>query len=212
MICWQWQMIFSRKSRVFSKNIRGDIPGNANLQSHISMNLSRCKNLKIDFNALSFIAPEDILFKYKLHGFDPQWQNAGNKRSAVYKSLPSGSYKFQVIACNSDGIWNNTGACFNFTIIPKFYQTTIFKAGLVLMICLIIYSLYWMVQNKQLITHFFYRKYKDSTLSKEDSKKYLQKNLSCSPCSKFLRISHIHRWKSGYIHLWCKSDSISGQK
>ena len=35
-------------------------------------------NLEIDYTALSFVAPEKVLFRYKLEGWDQDWQDAGN--------------------------------------------------------------------------------------------------------------------------------------
>lgn len=80
-------------------------------------------NLEITYTGLSFLAHERVLFKYKLTGFDHQWQDAGNRRTAYYPNLSPGRYTFRVKACNSDGIWNDTGAAVSFYIKPYFYQT-----------------------------------------------------------------------------------------
>jgi hypothetical protein len=40
------------------------------------------RDLEIDFTALSFVAPEKIRFRYKLEGYDSDWQDAGNRRQA----------------------------------------------------------------------------------------------------------------------------------
>ena len=37
-------------------------------------------------------------------------------------------YRFQVAACNADGIWNETGASFAFSLAPHFHQTVWFYA------------------------------------------------------------------------------------
>jgi len=42
--------------------------------------------------------------------------------------LPPREYKFRVIACNNDGVWNMTGATIKLTVQPYFYQTTWFLA------------------------------------------------------------------------------------
>jgi hypothetical protein len=44
----------------------------------------------------------------------------------MYTNLPPGDYRFRVIACNNDGIWNEAGASLKFTILPAFYQTNWF--------------------------------------------------------------------------------------
>ena len=86
------------------------------------------KRIDINYSGLSFIEPEKMEYRYILNGYEVDWQNAGNARTATYTNLDPGSYYFQVIASNSDGIWNYTGASLNFTIQPFFYQTSWFYA------------------------------------------------------------------------------------
>jgi ligand-binding sensor domain-containing protein/signal transduction histidine kinase/CheY-like chemotaxis protein len=75
------------------------------------------------YTGLSLRVPQRSLFKYRLDGFDKDWVDAGNRRTAYYTRLPPGSYTFRVTASNDDGVWNDTGARFRFTLKPHFYQT-----------------------------------------------------------------------------------------
>ena len=88
------------------------------------------RDIEIDHAALSFTAPEKVRSRYRLSGFDQQWHDVGSRRQAVYMNLKPGTYSFQVIAANNDGIWNLQGETFRFTILPKFYQTSWFLACL----------------------------------------------------------------------------------
>jgi ligand-binding sensor domain-containing protein/signal transduction histidine kinase len=80
---------------------------------------------RLDFyyTALSFIAPENVRFKYKLEGFDKNWVDGGARRVASYTNLRPGNYKFRVIASNNDGVWNESGAALDLYLQPRFYQT-----------------------------------------------------------------------------------------
>ena len=78
------------------------------------------------YTAPSFVAPEKIRFKYKLEGFDRDWIDGGTRRIASYTNLRPGNYRFLVIACNNDGVWNEAGASLGFYLKPYFYQTTWF--------------------------------------------------------------------------------------
>jgi signal transduction histidine kinase len=49
------------------------------------------------------------------------------RREAFFTKLDPGSYEFRVIACNNDGVWNETGAVLRFEVRPAFNQTIIFK-------------------------------------------------------------------------------------
>jgi hypothetical protein len=43
-------------------------------------------------------------------------------------NLGPGRYRFRVIACNNDGVWNNAGASLDFSILPAYYQINWFRA------------------------------------------------------------------------------------
>ena len=99
---------------------------------------------RLDFyyTAPSFVAPEKVRFKYKLEGFDKDWVDSGTRRIAYYTNLRPGSYRFQVIACNNDGVWNQTGASFGLYLKPYFYQSYWFYAACVLGLGLLAWQLY----------------------------------------------------------------------
>ncbi|HUG09408.1 MAG TPA: two-component regulator propeller domain-containing protein [Opitutaceae bacterium] len=98
------------------------------------------ERLEFQFSGLSFVAPSKVLFKYRLDGIDKTWVEAGPKRTAFYSRLPAGSYRFQVIACNNDGLWNTTGASLAFTIAPFFWETWWFVT-LCLMVAAVVVAL-----------------------------------------------------------------------
>jgi len=86
------------------------------------------------YTAPSFIAPENVRFKYRLEGFDPDWIDGGNRRVAYYTNLRPGNYRFRVMAANSDGVWNEQAAALDFYLQPRFYQTYWFYALAVLLL------------------------------------------------------------------------------
>jgi signal transduction histidine kinase len=87
---------------------------------------ARTENLEIDYTALSLAIPERVLFRYKLDGVDKDWQDAGTRRQAFYTKLRPGKYKFHVIACNNDGVWNDGGASMDLSVAPAWFQTSWF--------------------------------------------------------------------------------------
>lgn len=86
------------------------------------------RELRFRYTALSFLAPSKVNFRYRLEPFDRDWVEAGTRREAFYNGIPAGKYRFRVIACNDDGLWNETGASFAFYLPPHFYQTGWFIA------------------------------------------------------------------------------------
>jgi ligand-binding sensor domain-containing protein/signal transduction histidine kinase len=90
------------------------------------------QRLDFQYTALSLTAPKKVRFKYKLEGLENRWEDAGEKRTAEYSRLLPGNYQFDVIACNNDGVWNDTGAVLAVTVLPYFWQTKWFMALVVL--------------------------------------------------------------------------------
>ncbi len=85
------------------------------------------RQFEFQFTALSFGAPDKTRFRYRLDGLDADWVEAGTSRSARYGNLPARDYQFRVIACNAEGVWNETGATAGFIVQPFFYETWWFR-------------------------------------------------------------------------------------
>jgi ligand-binding sensor domain-containing protein/two-component sensor histidine kinase len=86
------------------------------------------QRVEFHYTALSLVASERNRFKHRLEGLERDWVEAGTQRVATYPRLPAGRYTFRVIAANNDGVWNETGAAFRFTVLPAFWQTWWFIA------------------------------------------------------------------------------------
>lgn len=100
------------------------------------------RELEIDYTALSLVASEKVLFRYKLEGFDRDWQQVGTRRQAFYNNLAPGNYRFRVAACNNSGVWNEEGATFDFSIAPAYFQTTWFRGACVAAFLALLWALY----------------------------------------------------------------------
>lgn len=94
------------------------------------------------FSGLDYAAPEENMYKYMLEGFDRDWVNIGNARTAVYTNIDPGSYLFRVNAANNDGVWDERGAVIRISITPPFWRTTWFKVLMVLIVAALFYGIY----------------------------------------------------------------------
>jgi ligand-binding sensor domain-containing protein/AraC-like DNA-binding protein len=129
------------------------------------------------FTAPTFLSPGKVTFKYKLEGIDKDWVylRPGKERSARYTNLASGSYIFSVMAGNSDGVWNETGASFGFTLKVPIYDTLVFKLAL----SLLLVGLGW-------AGFFFYKKLKSRLVKPVESKRAELNPLFAEQCTKKL--------------------------
>lgn len=81
------------------------------------------KRFTFFYTALCLYEAEKVKFRYRLEGFETDWNETDNTRSVSYTNLPHNNYKFQVTACNNDQIWNEQGTEYSFTIKPRFTET-----------------------------------------------------------------------------------------
>jgi ligand-binding sensor domain-containing protein/signal transduction histidine kinase len=103
---------------------------------------ARVRDLAIDYTALSLAAPEKVHFRFKLEGQDPDWREVVNDRQVQYSNLPPGSYRFRVTASNNSGVWNETGDTLEFSIAPAYYQTSWFRASVLMTLLLMLWGMY----------------------------------------------------------------------
>ena len=85
------------------------------------------RRLQFQFTAPSYTAPENVRFRYQLEGYDEDWVEGSSDRVATYSRLPAGKYRFHVIACNSDDVWNERGRFLQVAVAPFFWNTWLFR-------------------------------------------------------------------------------------
>jgi signal transduction histidine kinase/ligand-binding sensor domain-containing protein len=135
------------------------------------------RNIRFDYTALSLSIPERVRFRYRLDGRDSNWREAGSIRQAVYDNLAPGRYTFHVIACNSDGVWNMTGATMAFTMLPAWYQENWFRAVctvLTLLVLWITYRLRLLQMRRALTARFDERLSERTRMARELHDTFLQ--------------------------------------
>ena len=65
-------------------------------------------NFTVEFTSTNYSNAKVNAYRYKLEGYDAQWQVLNNtKRYASYSNIPSGNYTLFVEATNPDGKWSN---------------------------------------------------------------------------------------------------------
>jgi len=100
------------------------------------------KMFTIDFTATDYKDPKRISFAYKLEGWNEDWVQNGNKKTADFTNLDPDEYIFKVKATNSDGVWNDDPVEIKIVILPPFWATWWFKGLSVILIILFLYAAY----------------------------------------------------------------------
>ncbi len=88
------------------------------------------RDFEVAYTALTFRAPENLRFQYRLEGFQDDWVEAGNRRMAFFTNVPPGSYAFHVRATMGDGVWHTVERPLSLTIAPFFHETVWFKVSM----------------------------------------------------------------------------------
>jgi signal transduction histidine kinase len=94
------------------------------------------------FVALSLANSERVRYRYRLDGFDHGWSDPVASREVTYTNLGAASYRFRVIASNSDGQWNDSEDSVAFEVEPTVWQTWWFRTGYVALILLLVWCVY----------------------------------------------------------------------
>ncbi len=87
------------------------------------------RRLTIDYYALSFSAPENVRYRYRLEGSGDDWSEPVTERTARYSQLPAGEYQFRVMGSNDAGVWNEKGTTLAVIVHPFYWQTWWFRLG-----------------------------------------------------------------------------------
>ena len=78
----------------------------------------------VEFAALDFFQPSKNRYRYKLEGFEKNWQEVGSQqRKVTYTNLDPGEYTFKVLASNNDLVWSEVPQNLGIVIKPPFYKT-----------------------------------------------------------------------------------------
>lgn len=179
--------IYFTDFQVFDKSVRPGI--NSPLQKVISMAdtayLRYNQNVfSIEFVSLNYTHTEKDAYRYKLEGFDEKWSSGGSQRRVTYTNLNPGTYTFEVIASNNDGIWNKTPKTLTIIITPPWYRTWWAYAVYALSICGVVYA-YLLYRDRQAKLRY------EIQIAQYKSEK--EKEISEKKLSFFTNISHEFR-------------------
>jgi signal transduction histidine kinase/ligand-binding sensor domain-containing protein len=122
----------------------------SNPQEVDKISLSHNQNtFAFDFAPIAFQNASGCNFEYKLESYDEDWIKSGNARYTRYSKIPPGKYIFKVRAVDVNGIISPYNKTLEIEIDKAFWQTTLFKVLMVLIILLLArLQLKWYLNRK----------------------------------------------------------------
>lgn len=123
------------KSVGIGENIDGRVILNKSITITSAIELRYSQNgFALEFAALNYFNPQKIRYRYKLEGFDVDWQEAQpDSRRATYTNIDPGTYFFKVRSTDAAGNWVSNEAKLALTILPPFWRTWLAYAGYLLL-------------------------------------------------------------------------------
>ena len=100
------------------------------------------RDITVEFTTLSFQQPDSVQMRYRLRGYDDNWQalESTDHRSVSYTNLPPGNLVFEVMGSNNAGVWAEDIATLPIVISPWFYETTWFQVMAIATFLLLVYG------------------------------------------------------------------------
>lgn len=85
------------------------------------------ERFEFQYAAPTFVAPDEVRYRYRLSGYEAEWSEPTARRVATYTHLDPGAYTFEVMAQGrSGGPWSRAAAGPAFYLQPFFYQHPFF--------------------------------------------------------------------------------------
>ncbi|MCK5170670.1 MAG: hypothetical protein KAQ75_12390, partial [Bacteroidales bacterium] len=134
-----------------------------------------------EFSATDYASEDQILYQYKLNGFDTTWSNWTNSNIKEYTNLHEGEYKFELRAKNilnqiSDNI------TYEFSINPPFFRT--FVAYILYFITLVLsfiligkWRTYYFARERFRLENIIYERTEEIVIQKEKADNLLERVL-----------------------------------
>ena len=118
----------------------------------------RQPNFGFRFSSDSYLIPEKNTFKYRLKGYDNRWiMSTADNRAVFYNKVPAGTYYFEVMAANNDGVWSEMATIIEIKRLPSpwlsWYAYLIYSLLLIAISALIIY--YYLDKKKLKMKLYF---------------------------------------------------------
>ncbi len=126
-----------------------DSPTNESIieSNHLTLKPSQT-SFSLDFAALSYTAPDNTEYWYKMEGLNDNWIYLNKNHRVNFTQLPAGSYSFTAKSLNSSGIWGKEASKLNITVLPVFWKSKLAYSFYILLILFFILLAFRFYHNR----------------------------------------------------------------
>ena len=136
--------------------------------SHVVLSYDQ-KVFTFEFAALNYVNSESNLYSYYLEGFDKEWNEPSISRTATYTNLNPGDYTLHIkrVVPGADSSENELKVMV--TILPPFWKTTLFLMLVLVVICVMIYTLiHFFIYREKIKNELYFERLKAKKLHELD--------------------------------------------
>ncbi|WP_339709131.1 two-component regulator propeller domain-containing protein [uncultured Kriegella sp.] len=109
------------------------------LSDHLVLKPSQT-SFSLDFAALSYTAPENTEYWYKMEGINNDWIYLNKNHKVYFTELAAGHYNLTVKSLNSSGVWGKETSGLKIEVLPVFWKSNIAFA---LYVCFAVLSIFF---------------------------------------------------------------------
>ena len=107
------------------------------------------RQVSVRYAVPEYQAPERILFRHRLDGYEDTWSESTKSHTILYQSLPPGNYALRLSMRLRNGEWTDQGVLVNMALPALFQQTVAFKALLIFCALLFVGSVVWYAERRR---------------------------------------------------------------
>ncbi len=120
----------------------------------------------LEFALMDFVSPQENRFRYRLHGVDPDWVEAGTSHTANYAHLRPGSYNFEVQGSIGSNEWS-AATSLAITVLPPWWATWWAYLGYSLLFCGVVFAGFYVFKKRLLLQNELKLEHEESNRLKE---------------------------------------------
>lgn len=102
------------------------------------------RNFGFEVAGLGFNFPGRIKMKYKLEGFDANWNFIEDETRISYTNVPPGKYSLRILSSNSFGDWENQGLTIHIKVNGPIWKSPFFILSLIISFILFFILFYYL--------------------------------------------------------------------
>ncbi|MFT4927948.1 MAG: diguanylate cyclase (GGDEF)-like protein [Phenylobacterium sp.] len=108
------------------------------------------RDFTVFYSTINYKRPQSEQFRYRLEGYDANWNYVDTRREAVFTNLPSGTFTFRVQTRQVNQTWHEAKDASIVLKVPKqFSETMLYRLLVGALIILVLYGVVLLIRNRE---------------------------------------------------------------